>query len=186
MARTGLGRICHNGRPIVAKFCNCRRCWGRRNQTSFTRPNFCTFSKMDNIATQPQNAEDGSLREPPAEGTEHVAVRRMAKHTIGLFLLALVVFMWTACNFLGSVRTDIPFEPVRTQHNAANRKSCTEHFCRCDLCQTLLPHVSKLVDFQLVVNTTVGGGHIQKDSGRDVQVFCSSLHLERHVLALCC
>jgi hypothetical protein len=38
----------------------------------------------------------------------------VARHTLGIILLLCVVFLWTLCNFLGSVRS-----PVRTSRMVA-------------------------------------------------------------------
>ena len=52
--------------------------------------------------------EDAGRADAPAKAEDEyevvsVGVKGYAKHTLGLFLLACVVCLWTMCNFLGSV-----------------------------------------------------------------------------------
>lgn len=59
-----------------------------------------------------------------------------ARHTLGLALLLVVVFLWTASNFLSSVRIYHHLFPLTYLCNLS------EHFCRRDIRQTLLFDIS--------------------------------------------
>lgn len=73
-----------------------------------------------------------STRRPSLANKPSSAIAGVARHTLGLLLLLVVVFLWTASNFLGSV----------TLTHSFLRDSvidyCAEHLCRQYLCKTVL------------------------------------------------
>ena len=79
--------------------------------------------EMDDRGSSSRGQSRQRLLYPPVE-SDRRCLAGVARHTLGLILLLCVVFLWTMCNFLGSVCTNLLLR-ARTTLTCED----TEHIC---------------------------------------------------------
>ena len=113
------------------------------------RDDVSVYEMDDNARSPPAGTRTGSTA-PASSGAHNdipAAMRGLgiAKHTLGLLLLLLVVFLWTTSNFLGSVGDPTLFG-LRGHRRLPLLTSPVVNIRRRHLCQTFLPDLSQWVD----------------------------------------
>lgn len=113
------------------------------------RDDVSIYEMDDNAQSPPAGAPTGSTA--PTSTSAHndipAAMRGLgiAKHTLGLLLLLLVVFLWTTSNFLGSVG-DPTLYGLCNHARLPLLTSLIVNIRRRHLCQTFLPDLSQRLD----------------------------------------
>lgn len=107
------------------------------------------YEMDDNAQSQPTGAGAGSTAQTSPSDHDNVpkAMRGLgiARHTLGLILLLLVVFLWTTSNFLGSVSGPVLTSPCGLETPLLT--SFAVDICGRHLCQTFLLDLSQRVVF---------------------------------------
>lgn len=82
-----------------------------------------------------------------ADGKERGAWSGKVRHAVGIALLIATVFLWTASNFLASVRCPRPRQVARLLATAMQANARADHICRQLVLQALLCHLRKHLVF---------------------------------------